>query len=441
MRKTHMVRSRWNQSRSLFSGLLGGTALLSLWAANLGCTRVTPGFCNLDEECQLGQFCSLPARECTAGTVIRGEFAGGQMVPPTASPADGTFSLLVGESGGPSTYSFKHSLPAATKMELFLGRIATNGTRIRELPLDASGSLMLDPDTVRAMKVGDYYLQISSPVFPNGEIRAQLFSLNPDDGRDVVMLSAPLSGRVSSPGNDSPAKGRVQITLDEPNGTLAYSLQHSGLQGVVSGLHLHRGGFNINGPHVLDLPASTVTPLTGILSQTDVTTQLEDPMLYRSQKHLWRMLIKSGLTYLNVHSDKFVKGEIRGQLVPSLAVPFNVPLRPPMGSASQAQGEGQFFLSADGATLAFRLTHTVASPTSATLVKGPMGMRQNLACTDLTASKGADKAQGYCQVAPAAAANVLDINSLRQGNVSLIINSTTAPMGEVEGQLVVPSPQ
>lgn len=441
MRKTHMVRSRWNRSRSLFSGLLGGTALLSLWAANVGCTRVTPGFCNLDEECQLGQFCSLPAHECTTGTVIRGEFSGGQLVPPTASPADGTFSLLVSDSGGPSSYTFKHSLPNATKMELFLGRVATNGTRIRDLPLDASGTLMLDPDTVRAMKVGDYYLQISSAAFPNGEIRAQLFSLTPDDGRDVVMLSAPLSGRVSSPGNDSPAKGRVQITLDETNGTLAYSLQHSGLQGTVTGLHLHRGGFNINGPHVLDLPASTVTPLTGIISDQEVRAQLDDPMLYRPQKHLWRMLIKSGLTYLNVHSDKFVKGEIRGQLVPSLAVPFNVPLRPPMGSASQAQGEGQFFLSADGAFLAFRLTHTVANPTSAALVKGPMGMRQNLACVDLTASKGADKAQGYCQVAPAAAANVLDINSLRQGNVSLVINSGAAPMGEIEGQLIVPSAQ
>lgn len=441
MRKTHMVRSRWNRSRSLFSGLLGGTALLSLWAANVGCTRVTPGFCNLDEECQLGQFCSLPAHECTTGTVIRGEFSGGQLVPPTASPADGTFSLLVSDSGGPSSYTFKHSLPNATKMELFLGRVATNGTRIRDLPLDPSGTLMLDPDTVRAMKVGDYYLQISSAAFPNGEIRAQLFSLTPDDGRDVVMLSAPLSGRVSSPGNDSPAKGRVQITLDETNGTLAYSLQHNGLQGTVTGLHLHRGGFNINGPHVLDLPASTVTPLTGIISDPEVRAQLDDPMLYRPQKHLWRMLIKSGLTYLNVHSDKFVKGEIRGQLVPSLAVPFNVPLRPPMGSASQAQGEGQFFLSADGAFLAFRLTHTVANPTSATLVKGPTGMRQNLVCTDLTASKGADKAQGYCQVAPAAAANVLDINSLRQGNVTLVINSGAAPMGEIEGQLVVPSMQ
>lgn len=441
MRKTHKILSRFKRSRSLQSGLLGGAALLSLWGANLGCTRITPGFCNLDEECQLGQFCALPAHECTAGTIIRGEFSGGQMVPPTASPAEGSFSLLVNDSGGPSAYTFKTTLPSPTKLELFLGRIGKNGTRIRDLPLEASGSLMLDPDTVRAMRVGDYFLQISSAAFPNGEVRAQLFSLAPDDGRDVLMLVAPLSGRVSSPGNDSPAKGRVQITLDEPNGTLAYTLQHSGLQGTVTGLHVHRGGFNINGPHVLDLPASAMTPLTGILSANEVTAQLEDPMLYRAQKHLWRMLIKSGLTYLNVHSDKFVKGELRGQLVPTLAVPFNVPLRPPMGSSSQAQGEGQFYLSDDGATLAFRLTHTVTGATSAALVKGPVGARMALACPTLTMSAGADKAQGYCQVAAAAANGVLDINSLRQGNVSLVINSSSAPMGEIEGQIIVPSPQ
>ena len=164
---------------------------------------------------------------------------------------------------------------------------------------------------------------------------------------------------MSSPGNTSPAKGSVQITLDEPNGTLAYTLQHRVRRGTVTGLHLHRGGFNVNGPHVLDLPASAQSPLTGILDAATVTQQLEDPMLYRSQKHPWRMLIKSGLTYLNVHSDAFVKGELRGQLLPTGAVPFNVPLRPPQGGASQAQGEGQFFLSEDGATLAFRLTHTV----------------------------------------------------------------------------------
>lgn len=441
MRKTHKILSRFKSSRSLRSGLFAGTALLSLWSVNLGCTRVTPGFCNLDEECQLGLFCALPAHECTTGTIIRGEFSGGQLVPPTASPAEGSFSMLVNESGGASAYTFKHNLPNATKLELFLGRVGKNGTRIRELSVEGAGALMLDPDTVRAMKVGDYYLQLSSSAFPNGEIRAQLFSLSPDDGRDVVMLSAPLGGRVSSPGNDSPAKGSVQITLDEPNGTLAYSLQHSGLQGTVTGLHLHRGGFNINGPHILDLPASTMTPLTGILSANEVTAQLEDPMLYRAQKHLWRMLIKSGLTYLNVHSDKFVKGELRGQLVPSLAVPFNVPLRPPMGSSSQAQGEGQFYLSDDGATLAFRLTHTVTAATSAALVKGPTGSRMTLACTALTMSGGTDKAQGYCQVAAAAANGVLDINSLRQGNVSLVINSSAAPNGEIEGQLLVPSAQ
>ncbi|MBL9007758.1 MAG: CHRD domain-containing protein [Myxococcales bacterium] len=441
MRKTQKILSRFSRSRSLRSGLLGGAAVLSLWSANLGCTRVTPGFCNLDEECQFGQFCALPAHECTSGMLIRGEFSGGQMLPPTASPSEGSFALLVSENGGPSTYTFKHNVPNPTKLELFLGRVGKNGTRIRELPLDGTGSLMLDPDTVRAMKVGDYYLQLSSNAFTNGELRAQLFSLNPEDGRDVVMLSAPLSGRVSSPGNDSPARGRVQITLDEQAGTVAYSLQHSGLQGMVTGLHLHRGGFNINGPHVLDLPASPVTPLSGVLGANDVLAQLQDPTLYRSQKHLWRMLIKSGLTYLNVHSDKFVKGELRGQLVPSLAVPFNVPLRPPMGSASQAQGEGQFYLSEDGATLAFRLSHSVTNVTSASLVKGPVGARMKLDCSALTMSAGADKAQGYCQVAAAAMNNVLDISSLRQGSIWLLIHSSTAPMGEIEGQLVVPVAQ
>lgn len=438
MATTHTVLSRSTLGRSLLSFSLGTAALL-LWGST-GCTRTTTGFCNLDEECDAGYFCAQPAHECTAGTVIRGEFSGGQQVPPTASPADGSFVMTLDPAGGANTYTFKHTVANATKMELFLGRVGVVGTRIREIPLDGSGSLMFDPDTVRAMRVGDYYLQIASSAFPNGEARAQLWSLHPDDGRDVVTLKAPLSGRVSSPGNESPASGTVTLTLDEPNGTLGYNLQHMGVQSTVTGLHLHRGGFNVNGPHVVDLPALTTPVVAGTLPADTILAQLNDPMLYRPQKHLWRLLFKSGLTYLNVHSVAFTKGELRGQMLPTSAVPFNVPLRAPPSGTSLAQGEGQFFLSADGATLAFRLTHSGLTPASVTFARGTGAARVLVACPALTASGGMAGAMGYCNVVASGAQSQLDITSLRQKNIYLVINPGTGSgmPGEIEGQLQIP---
>ena len=70
MQMTLKRLSRLGSLGSLPAWSCGAAAVLSL--ASAGCTRVTSDSRTLDEECKLGQFCALPASECTSGTVIRG---------------------------------------------------------------------------------------------------------------------------------------------------------------------------------------------------------------------------------------------------------------------------------------------------------------------------------------------------------------------------------
>lgn len=420
---------------------LGRLAFSAACAAALlsaACTRPTVGYCAVDEDCDPGQYCALPAQQCTTATVIRGVFSGGQSVPPTASVADGTFMMVVSADQQSGQYKLTHSVVGATKMELYIGKVGKVGSLARQIPLDTAGTIELDPDTVRALEVGDYYLQIASPTFPTGEVRAQLFSDNPDATHDIVTLHGALSGLQSSPSDTSPATGTATFTFDETNNAINYQYSYSGLQGTVSGIHVHRGGFNTNGVHIFDLPATTDTTVSSSIPFSTISQQTSDPMLYLAQKHLWRILLKSGMSYLNIHSTAFTKGEIRAQMLPTAARPFNLPLRRADGSQG-AQGEGQFYLSADETTLAFRLSHNVTGATGAAIAKGAPGSRTELACAALTATNGADTAQGSCPV-DATAGTGIDITSLKNGDLTLIIKSAAMPSGEIEGKIVVPPP-
>jgi hypothetical protein len=155
------------------------------------------------------------------------------------------------------------------------------------------------------------------------------------------------------------------------------------------------------------------------------------------------VLLKSGVTYLNVHTTQFSKGEIRGQLLPNEALPFNVPLKQP--GIQDSQGDGQFYLSADRTKLSFRLSHVVQSPTGAHIIKGmppTMGALVPLTCPDLSnKSRGLDRAMGYCDVVGAVGQSPTSINldDLRAKNLYVVITTADAPNGKVVGQLIAPN--
>jgi hypothetical protein len=84
----------------------------------------------------------------------------------------------------------------------------------------------------------------------------------------------------------------------------------------VTAAHIHLGGKGENGPPValIDTKGKKTGKFSGTLAEGRITEKelMESPM-GKSVKDLVKQ-IKNGNAYLNVHTDKYPDGEIRGQI-------------------------------------------------------------------------------------------------------------------------------
>lgn len=451
---------------SLFAllGALAGAALIP------GCTRATVGFCTQntdcgsgficklpdaeciatpsdfctsDDACAQGQYCKIESSQCVTATIVHGEFSGGQLSPPTASNAAGSLRIILqpGQQQGTAPYTLKHNLSSAVQaIELHLGKIGTIGGQEMTLdPQAQTGTITLNSDFTTALTAGGVYVVIKTAAMPSGEVRAQLFSLDPQHASGTFTYVGILSGLESLPSNNSTSVGKVQITYNDPAGTIDFTYSHSGLKSAITGNHLHHGGFNVDGGLVVDLPPDNVMSANGTLSRSNI---------YASERQSYGALIKSGVFYQNIHSADFPKGELRGQVVmpvmingvQATATPFNTALLPPGGGLA-ATGETQWFWSADKQKLAFRLTHNVtAAQKEAIVVSGtPTSASTSLRCPDLVTSNDEVGTQGFCDVAQVATAGALFRDDLSAGKYFFAIRNKQTMAIEVQGQIKVPA--
>lgn len=137
------------------------------------------------------------------------------------------------------------------------------------------------------------------------------------------------------PSVSSVARGRFKATIDRANQTISYELSYEGLEGAVQQAHIHVGQRRVNGgisvflcgnpptvppaefPQPQPCPASPAT-ITGVLTAANIigpSGQGIAPSLNGVNEfdELVEM-IRDGLSYANVHSAKFMAGEVRGQL-------------------------------------------------------------------------------------------------------------------------------
>jgi hypothetical protein len=114
---------------------------------------------------------------------------------------------------------------------------------------------------------------------------------------DMVILKAKLTGGKEVPENDSPARGAGLFALDRVNNTLLFWINYNGLEGTRTGAHIHGPAMaGQNAPVMISLPAGK--PITGSAYVTDAQ----------------ETALMSGLAYVNIHTDEYPNGEIRGQL-------------------------------------------------------------------------------------------------------------------------------
>ena len=110
--------------------------------------------------------------------------------------------------------------------------------------------------------------------------------------------SVKLSPQEEVPPAQSSASGSGSIRVHE-DGTVSGSVTTTGIAGTMA--HIHQGAKGANGP--------VIVPLT---KNGDTYTVPAGAKLNSAQMSAF----KSGGLYVNVHSDKYKGGEIRGQLTP-----------------------------------------------------------------------------------------------------------------------------
>lgn len=110
-----------------------------------------------------------------------------------------------------------------------------------------------------------------------------------------------LSGAQEVPPNNSAAKGSGQVTV-MPDGTVSGTITVTGMTPTAA--HIHDGAIGKNGPVIVKLERTE----TGFA--VPAGTRLSEAQLAG---------FNAGNTYINVHSEAFPPGEIRGQLTPPKA--------------------------------------------------------------------------------------------------------------------------
>ena len=145
------------------------------------------------------------------------------------------------------------------------------------------------------------------------------------------MYTAILSGAAEAPPNASPASGFAKVTIDSILNTMRVEVSFSGLLGTTTASHIHCCTL-VPGTGTAGVATTTPTffgfPL-GVTSGTyDNTLDMTLASSYNpafvaanggtltSAEAVLFAGVAGGLTYLNIHTNQFPGGEIRGFLTP-----------------------------------------------------------------------------------------------------------------------------
>ena len=136
-----------------------------------------------------------------------------------------------------------------------------------------------------------------------------------DDG-----VQARLKGFEEVPAVSTAASGKFEAEIDRAAQRIDYELSYSDLEAPVLFAHIHLGQRTANGGVAAFLCGGggmPACPQSGIVEGTIVPADVIGPASQGIAPGEFDELvtaIRAGVTYANVHSDKFPGGEIRGQI-------------------------------------------------------------------------------------------------------------------------------
>jgi hypothetical protein len=167
-------------------------------------------------------------------------------------------------------------------------------------------------EAVAAIRAGRTYVNIHTTANPNGEIRGQV---------GVTEVHTILNGDNEEPPVTTDATGRASVGITAADITV--TLRTEGLVDVILA-HIHLAPEHVNGPVIFPLYSSGDGPFTSPYTKTVTAADLVPaPGAETFAEALAD--VRTGGTYINVHTMANQNGEIRGQIPASGPLPTETP--------------------------------------------------------------------------------------------------------------------
>lgn len=139
---------------------------------------------------------------------------------------------------------------------------------------------------------------------PEATVRDNTQDTTQQQDQTEEVFEASLEGANQVPEVETKATGNVTVTLQADS--IRVQGGFSGLRGEYVASHIHMGSEQENGDPVVPLDPELGDD--GLSGNWDETHQVDEEFI---------SALKSDSLYINVHSEEYQKGEIRGQLSPS----------------------------------------------------------------------------------------------------------------------------
>jgi len=310
-------------------------------------------------------------------------------------------------------------LTDVTGVHVHDGGIGMNGPVAFPLTDAGDGTYVLaetniSPSNLDALTNGEWYLNVHTTANPNGEVRGQIVP----DTTAVVTFS--LSGSQSVPAVDTMATGSGYALFDTTNNSVSL-VAVTTLENATMA-HIHSGFAGENGDVVVTLVESETT--AGVW-MTDGSVALDEATAAQ---------LLAGGHYVNIHSEAFASGEIRGQITPDNIEVYGIiasGLQEVPAVTTTASGAGAFTLNTSTGALSGSVTVTGMTATMAHIHEGEAGVNGGV-LLGLTA--GAD---GMWSVPANTILTAEQMGVMADGGLYTNFHSDAFPSGEIRGQITL----
>ncbi|MCH8306269.1 MAG: CHRD domain-containing protein [Candidatus Marinimicrobia bacterium] len=279
----------------------------------------------------------------------------------------------------------------------------------------------LTDSLITELLLGNIYVNIHTTDNPGGEIRSQV------EREDATSFFAFINGGNQVPSNASISSGFAVLTLNSAQTQVEYDITLSQLSAdSLTAAHFHNAGAGISAGVVKTLDFVD-GHASGVWSASDGSQPLTPELVEE---------LLSGRLYVNVHTNAFPAGEIRGQVI--VISGYNAQLSgsqsvPPVTSSGSGTFTSLFFYADSGAELEYNITVEGLTITAAHFHAGAAGVAGGVIKTitfDGNSAEGiwtADDAQPLTD-------DIVDM--IRSGGVYVNIHTSANLGGEIRGQLL-----